>query len=164
MKLYLVISRFINYLFVSKSYLYKTWLNRKQPFTNSLVSILQFFYNKKKRLYKYHHKHNSSTHNSTSQSVLKVLVVLVAQSWVSQCVSSLVSPICSQEVCGDLPLTLEELDQVFDRLDREGSGYITSEDLSAALSEYEGSIPHRGRDTEVWVSVVPSPAQDTRCV
>ncbi|MGH0141189.1 UNVERIFIED_CONTAM: hypothetical protein FKN15_010717 [Acipenser sinensis] len=46
-----------------------------------------------------------------------------------------------QEVCGDLPLTLEELDQVFDRLDREGSGYITSEDLSAALSEYEGSIP-----------------------
>ncbi|XP_041092094.1 EF-hand calcium-binding domain-containing protein 4B-like [Polyodon spathula] len=41
-----------------------------------------------------------------------------------------------QEVCGDLPLTLEELDQVFDRLDREDSGYITSEDLSAALREF----------------------------
>ncbi|MGH0135355.1 UNVERIFIED_CONTAM: hypothetical protein FKN15_075432 [Acipenser sinensis] len=57
-----------------------------------------------------------------------------------------------QEVCGDLPLTLEELDQVFDRLDREGSGYITSEDLSAALSEYEGSIPGtlRSGQSEIW--------------
>ncbi|XP_058859757.1 trichohyalin-like isoform X5 [Acipenser ruthenus] len=61
-----------------------------------------------------------------------------------------------QEVCGDLPLTLEELDQVFDRLDREGSGYITSEDLSAALREFLAA-QCRASQREEEESVSPPP-------